>query len=520
MATAFSRSTLSGPLKRPFFRKPRSDELANVIEERGQFWWFGAGGQTSSLEHSVHGLLTVSDEGHIVLQLEGPLWLENPSVSWQWDASRWLPSDKRILGRLGKYGDAGYVLLHELLRTDFSLGDEPARQSYEAGFCFRHDHGFPSNFSLDAFNALRIELEGLEEWLRLQSINVGEEVWRGNKIEFSVSYDRIEIGYDTPQAKVSIENLVLGNSPMRLFHGPVASANIRQTNWLVYEPTKQLDLAQFQTCFRRIEEVIALLVGQYFRLDWPKLVAKFGEFDDWFTLYWKRGPQHETVPSIYSMLIDFPSIREDFGTILGRWETGTTKYGAGYDLYMASMQQPLPYPEHQFVNLVWAIESLHRSWQRDAEESSKIKQRKQRIRDVLSRFSEQSDKKLREWLEGKLKYAYEPTLENRIVESFQRLPLAIDPLKLKAFAERCARRRNDISHEGGRRPDEDTESFHAELHELAEALRYLFHALLLHDVGVSRDLVLKALTQSGIGSMNIVPALRAVGIELTPAPQG
>ena len=172
--------------------------------------------------------------------------------------------EKRIIGSLGKSGDAGYVLLHELLRTDFSLADEPARQCYEAGFCFKRDHAFPTNFALDRFSALRIELEGLEEWLRLEAIDLGEEVRHGNQVEFTVRYDRVEIDYDTTRAKVSIENIVLGNSPFRLFHSLVASAHIRQTNWLVYEPKETLDLAQLQTSFRRIEEVIALLLGQYF----------------------------------------------------------------------------------------------------------------------------------------------------------------------------------------------------------------------------------------------------------------
>jgi hypothetical protein len=90
----------------------------------------------------------------------------------------WTP-EKRIIGRLGKSGDSGYVLLHELLRTDFSLADEPARKSYEAGFCFKHDHAFPPNFALDRFSALRIELEGLEEWFRLKAIDLGEEIHRG-----------------------------------------------------------------------------------------------------------------------------------------------------------------------------------------------------------------------------------------------------------------------------------------------------------------------------------------------------
>jgi hypothetical protein len=491
--------------------------LANAIEERGQFWWFGEEGQNSSLENSVHGLLVVSEEGQIALQLEGPLWLESPNVSWEWDASRWLGAEKRIVGRLGESGSAGYVLLHELLRTDFSLANEPARQSYEAGFCFKNDRDFPSNFDLDHFSSLRIELEGLEEWLRLEAIDLGEEVYLGNQVEFTVKYDRVEIGYDTPRAKVSIENLVLGASPFRLFHSLVARVDIRQTNWLVYEPKGPFALAELQMSFRRLEEIIALLVGQYFRLDWPKLVAKFGESDDWFTLYWKRGPRHEAAPSVFLMMTTFPLVRDDFGTMLGRWEAGAIKYGAGYDLYMASMQQPLPYPEHQFVNLIWAIESLHRGWQRDQGESPRVEQRKEKIVQVLSRFLGEDDKKLRKWLAGKLRYAYEPKLEDRIVESFQRLPFELDPRELRSFAERCARRRNDISHEGGSRPGEDATEFRSELRILSEALQYLFHGLLLHEAGLNRNLLLKALTRGGIGSMRIVPALHAVGIAL-PAP--
>ena len=309
--------------------------------------------------------------------------------------------------------------------------------------------------------------------------------------------------------------MVFGNSPFRLFHSLVASAHIRQTNWLVYEPKEPLELAQFLTSFRRIEEVIALLVGQYFRLDWPKLVAKFGEFDDWFTLY-NRSPTGNRAAGLLhddNVSLD-PRGFWDGCSIAGR--QARTKYGAGYDLYVASMQQPLPYPEHQFVNLVWAIESLHRGWQRDAGESAKVARRKKRIEEILSRASWRRRQELREWLAGKLRYAYEPTLEDRIVESFHRLPFELDPLALRAFAERCARRRNDISHEGGNRPGEDARVF-APNCARSPKLSDICFTLFLHEIGLSRDFCLKALTRGGIGSMSIVPALRAVGIVL-PAP--
>lgn len=488
--------------------------MAYAIEERGQFWWFGEIGQTSSLEQAVHGLLTISEEGSITLQLEGPLFLENPDVNWEWDASRWLEDDKRILGRLGKSGDAGWVLLQGLYRTDFSLSKEPARQSYEATLCFKHDHGFPPNFDADQFHTLRIELKGLEDWLRLQAIDVGAEVWHENQTEFTVKHDRIEIAYETDRAAVSIENIVLGNSPIRLFHGKVSEVRIWQTNWLVYQPKEQSDLARLKVCFRQAEELIALLTGRHFSLEWPTLVAKFGEWDEWFTLYWQRGRRNETAPSIFFMLTEFQEIRSDFGKMLHCLQVGSERYGPGYSLYAASMQQPLPYPEHEFINLVWAVESLHRGWERESPEVSTIERRKTRIEAILSRFAEPSDKKLRDWLSGRIKYAYEPTLEARIFDSFQKLPFEFDAQQLRDFAQRCAKRRNDISHEGGQRPGENAEDFQRELRTLAEALRYLFHALRLHEIGLSRELLLKAFTTGGIGTRTILPALRAVGIEL------
>ena len=134
---------------------------------------------------------------------------------------------------------------------------------------------------MEQFHTLRIELKGLEEWLKLQAIDVGEEVWTGNETEFTVKHDRIEIAYETDRATVSIENIVLGNSPIRLFRGRVSEIRIWQTNWLVYQPKEQFDLDRFQVSFRQAEELIALLTGRHFSLEWPNLVAKFGEWDEW-----------------------------------------------------------------------------------------------------------------------------------------------------------------------------------------------------------------------------------------------
>jgi hypothetical protein len=95
---------------------------------------------------------------------------------------------------------------------------------------------------------------------------------------------------------------------------------------------------------------------------------------------------------------------------------------------------------------------------------------------IHRRFSSASDRKSKKWLEGKLRYAYEPTLEERIAEAFSRLPIGLKTSQLRVFARRCAKWRNDISHEGGHRSDEDRGAFQADLSDLTDALVFSFHS--------------------------------------------
>jgi hypothetical protein len=488
--------------------------MTKVLQERGVFWWFGeAHDNTASLETSIPGELVISEEGHIELQLEGSLWYEDPDANLGWE-SRWLPYEKRIAGRLGKYGGT-FVLLTDLMRTEFSFADDkPRRQSYDAVLCFTSDFPFPEGFGPESFHSLRIELTGLKEWLQLDSIDVDFPFRKGDLTEFRVSHKNYDFEYKTPTSKVMIENLITGVPFIRRSDSPLAKLDLRQEYWLVYTPTDPATLPELQDAFSRIEEVIALLLGQYFRLDWPNLVGTDGENDVWYKLYSFRGPRTEKPRSSFLLWTTFPPLQESFGTILSTWQAIVEKACAGYELYIASVRKPLPHPEHEFVNLVWAIESLHRSWQRESGDSPEVLKRKTSIQDVLKRFAAPAEKKLKKWLESKLLYAYEPTLEQRIVEVFGRLPFGIETGQLRGFARRCATRRNDISHEGGRRPGEDLESFRTEIQELAAALRYLFHALLLHEIGVAKDVLLKTMTGTVIGERDILPSLRKVQIEL------
>jgi len=87
---------------------------------------------------------------------------------------------------------------------------------------------------------------------------------------------------------------------------------------------------------------------------------------------------------------------------------------------------------------------------------------------------------------------------------------SLDAEALRTFSIRCAKCRNAISHEGEPPKNESNEG----LHELAEALRHLYHALLLHEIGLDEQHLRSALTNGRLAEMLILPAFRKVGLNL------
>lgn len=95
----------------------------------------------------------------------------------------------------------------------------------------------------------------------------------------------------------------------------------------------------------------------------------------------------------------------------------------------------------------------------------------------------------RRWLSGQLKDAHEPSLEQRIFEVFETLPIGLDTSRLRAFAKDCADRRNEISHFGGERQKGSYSDFVTDLEYKSGALSILYHALLLYEIGVDANLL-------------------------------
>jgi hypothetical protein len=218
----------------------------------------------------------------------------------------------------------------------------------------------------------------------------------------------------------------------------------------------------------------------------------------------------------YFTWTNFHALQESFGDLFCTWQAQVEQYGAGYYLYLAALRSTLPYSEHNFINLIWALESLHRKKQRsDGADTPAALERKTRIQSIREKLADANDAADWQWFEDRaLDYQRSPTLADRIFDSLSTLPIAFDEKALRSFSVRCAERRNGISHEGGPREHETYQEFFRDVSNLNNNLSYLYHALLLYEIGLDKKLLMHAMTTGGLAEMRILPALLRVGLDI------
>ena len=101
-----------------------------------------------------------------------------------------------------------------------------------------------------------------------------------------------------------------------------------------------------------------------------------------------------------------------------------------------------------------------------------------------------------------LKNAHEPPLSQRLFEVFRALPIGLDEAKSRAFSEACSKQRNEISHFGGQQHGKPYSDFIRDLERKSATLSTLYHALLLHEIGIDAA-ILRRWLYEGFGSFAI-----------------
>jgi len=484
--------------------------MTNVVEERGFFWWWQVSGdnQGTPPAAAANGLLTISDEGHIKLKLDRELPKDGPFPLPMRQAKPF-PDGQMITGKLNDSGKI--VLLDSIQLTSFSWSDSPLRpEGYTADTCLIGDFPFDISNVLD-FSHFRIDLAGLNDWLNLGTIRSTMIDTDGENVEFSVKYERPSFSFKLDEFDLSIETVT--TTPNMLFDlGATCSVAFKQEFWLEFGNHAKTNLTSLKADFICVEEFFAILMGSYLRLDWPYAVQGIGEDERWYRLYFFRGSVPEFEPGLGNTLTWFSWLRDSLGELFSNWKSKREQYGPGYYLYLAGLRNSDLYAEHRFVNLIWALESLHRK------KNSEKHVFDERIQKILSKFQEPHEKEDLKWLKSKLRFACGPNLEDRIFETFVGLPINLDRTALRKFAIKCQERRNQISHTGGPPDRESYSDFHQDLIYLTDALSHLYQAMLLQEIGLPEDKLKLAFTTGHLAGARILPSFRIFGLvdEVTP----
>jgi ApeA-like protein/HEPN superfamily Apea-like protein len=465
-----------------------------VLEERGLFWLsdMAIPDEQFAPEGSIAGLLTNDDDGRIALELDS--FFPNEHGPFGVITSQRVPLSKNIFGILK--GTNRRVLLAGLLNNGgHTRSNGMSYQSFFAMDCFVGDSTLLTVRSPLTFEALEIELSGFEAWFWPRSIKV-------SRLE-----DQIIAEYNRPPSSVyaldgetlEFEFYVTGSIP---YSSLADEISMKEEALLRFLLERKETLEQLRDRFKYVEDILMLLTDSGYRVKWPIVSLDEKIKAQWYFLRFKDQATAKA-PELHTCLTHFPKLRDSFGSIWSNWKQKRETFGPGFYMYLGTRRGVSLYAEHRFVNLIWGIEAFHRTKYPSNPEAMKA-----RIEDIVAQVSDEKDKELLRW---RLKYAHEPTLAERIFTTFEGLPIGLDSARLRSFANDCAKMRNDISHYGTQRHPGSYSDFLLELEKKSRALSALYHCLILHEIGISEEILNKWVYES-FGSFRIKYSFVEVGL--------
>ena len=371
-------------------------------------------------------------------------------------------------------------------------------EGFHAAQCLVGDQGLPAKTQNISFAYIDVDLKGFEDWLRLGSLFTTR-----SKVALHTKYHHPkQVDYALEAGNLSFVYDLYGPYLGKSRHDTL---NIREAATIRFKRNRRFSIIDAINYFFLLQDLFILLSDSGHNLEWPMVATKK---DQRFTLFFQRITSPDDSPRYYESITNFIQLRDTFGTLFATWWTKRESFGPGFNLYIATRRGMLMYTEHRFIMLIWGLEAFHRK-KHGAKRSTRTEKR---IQQIIEKLTDPKDRRdLAKWL----RYTPELNLEQRIFETLSEVPLDLDPDRLRRFAIGCARDRNDMSHFGEHRDGERTyNEFMLAMHKKSEALSYLFHVLILHEIGLD-GAILRLWVNEGFHSFRIKSAL--VEVDLLPA---
>jgi hypothetical protein len=446
-----------------------------IINEQGHFWWHDIEIPANHFAPADHvtGKLTIAGTGAISLELDGKMSdsTERTSYFAAADEGREPRTIEGILKESGKH-----VLILDAVRNGGTFNsDRFSYEKYFATFIIVGKEAPPRKLEALKFSKFEVELKGFEAWLGTGSIMVTR-----SSRTLKLSNRRLpEVTYQTPSGRLILKHHLVDSRSGSPHHFKVTLHEFFSFQMRFKKPeVADGVLSEWGV----LQNLLILLTGTDYPLPWPSVTVS--RTRNTFTLFFHRLSASDTPPTFRECPVRFSSINESFGDIVTKWKDGVKTHGAGYFAFPSTKRKMTQYVENKFSNLMYGLESLHRSKFGNQPRDSKLQAK---IDSILA----QVDSKQRPWLQRALQFQGEPSLKERLMKLIKIVPMKFEGARLDDFTKRCAELRNDIAHFGGSRTRASTADFNLEVSRLSEALSVLYHMILLLDIGVSEELVRK-----------------------------
>lgn len=439
-----------------------------IVNRRGYFWRGDLPvpeGQFAP-DDCINGALTIDSNGSIELSLNGVMQVSDEK---QRLPQHPLPPDFVVAGILFETNER--IRLYDVMPNGGHWSTNgPRSENLSPLMCLVGTPGPALDVNPLQIKSFSFPLAGYEDWLRL-----GNVVTQTTETGFTLSYSRPKnLAYQLSDGALEIifdcdvERSGFRYSPPRL----------EEYVYLKYAPIVACSVNRAAEISRFFDDLFLLLTNIDDHLQWPEINASN---DQRFKLYYYRVPQARKSDSPHlDLWTTFPSIKEQLGSLVDEWLKKREELGAAFYMYTGTRRASSIYSEHKFMSFVQGLESLHR------QTTVADNNLDERIGRILAQVQDSKDKR---WLKGLLKNAHEPRLEQRSFEVLSKLPIAFLEKELRQFTKRCADRRNDISHFAGTRSGAQQREFYDELQLLTQPLDYLYHAVILQEIGLSEEVL-------------------------------
>lgn len=431
----------------------------SILKADGIFQWYVPGTAWAD-DQRVAGTLEIAESGVSTLALVGLLPGQTPKDVFRTatpiDQNQWI---------IGVLKDSRYVFLRRIDRGITTIGSALSHQEFVARDCivFQHLAEFPS---LDAVSKLLINLDSLDDWASRPAIKVTKTSRGAVSRASKPKVQTFKLPDKTLRLKTDIRCVISNFS---------RSSNIKQETFLESEPKERQTLEAVREDFHLLEDLFLLLSDSDVELPWPTVRYE----NEAGTYFFERRRTHPQKVEVINSWAALAGLGDIFAKLLVNLKAQQDILGPGLYLYLGIRRGTGLYLENKFSTAIFGLESLHRR--------VGINQDQARLKAKITRIIEDVKlKKDKDWLRGRLKNAGESSLEERLFLTFSELDIGLEVKALRGFAKECADVRNQVAHFGGQR-DGGYDAFIQRMFVLNEAVRPLYHAVLLDRIGFDRE---------------------------------